>query len=140
MDYEQKYLKYKAKYLALKRVIEQQNQSTSNNIQSGGATHRLNFFRKHNLEEKNYSLKELSRISKVPLSILQEVYNRGIGAYRTQRTSVRMKGSFKKNVDAPYKMKLSKVQWAFARCYSYLDNNPNHDTDLRKKMKIKNTN
>ena len=136
MDYEQKYLKYKAKYLALKKEIEQLDQSslTDNNM-VGGATHRLNFFRKHNLKEKNYSLKELARISKVPLSILQEVYDRGIGAYRTQRTSVRMKGSFKKNVNAPYKMKLSKENWAYARTYSFLDHNPNHDTDLRKKIR-----
>jgi hypothetical protein len=149
MNYEQKYLKYKAKYLSLKREImmynnslnitEQSNQTLlDNNTQLGGATHRLNFFRKHNLEEKNYSLKELSRISKVPLSILQEVYNRGSGAYKTNRTSVRMKGSFKKNVNAPYRMKLSKEQWSYARVYSFLDGNPKHDTDLRKKMKNKN--
>ena len=149
MNYEQKYLKYKAKYLSLKREImmynnslkitDQSNQiSIDNNTQLGGSIHRLNFFRKHNLEEKNYSLKELSRISKVPLSILQEVYNRGSGAYKTNRTSVRMKGSFKKNVNAPYRMKLSKEMWSFARVYSYLDGNPKHDTDLRKKMKNKN--
>jgi len=136
MDYEQKYIKYKAKYLALKREIEQSNQTllTDNNM-IGGGTHRENFLRKHNLEDKGYSLKELSRISKVPLSILQEVYDRGSGAYKTNRTSVRLKGSYKKNVDAPYKMKLSKEQWAVARVYSYLDGNPKHDTDLRKKIK-----
>jgi hypothetical protein len=136
MNYEQKYLKYKMKYLQLKNLIEQQNQpSIINNNMIGGGTHRENFLKKHNLKDKGYSLKELSKISKVPLSILQEVYNRGSGAYSTQRTSVRMKGSYKKNVDAPYKMKLSKEQWALARTYSYLDGNPKHDTDLRKKMK-----
>lgn len=136
MDYEQKYLKYKAKYLALKREIEQSNQTllTDNNM-IGGGTHRENFLRKHNLKDKGYSLKELSRISKIPFSILLEVYNRGIGAYKTNRTSVRMKGSYAKNVDAPYKMKLSKEQWALARTYSFLDHNPKHDTDLRKKIK-----
>jgi hypothetical protein len=103
----------------------------------GGGTHRENFLKKYNLKDKGYSLKELSKISKVPLSILREVYNRGIGAYRTQRISVRLKGSFKKNVDAPYKMKLSKEMWSFARVYSYLDGNPKHDTDLRKKSSHK---
>jgi len=93
MDYEQKYIKYKAKYLALKSKIllqsdsfninEQSDQTLQNNDKMvGGSIHRLNFFRKYNLKDKGYSLKELSRISKVPLSILQEVYNRGIGAYR----------------------------------------------------------
>jgi len=43
-----------------------------------------------------------------------------------------MKRTFKKGVNAPYKMKLSKEQWAMARIYSYLDGNPKHDTDLRK--------
>ena len=86
---------------------------------------------KYNLEERGYSLKELSKISKIPLSTLQKVYDRGIGAYRSNPTSVRMKRTFKKNVNAPYKMKLSKEQWAMARVYSFLDGNPKHDTDLR---------
>jgi len=129
MDYEQKYLKYKRKYLELKNKIHFEEQLSSN--QSGGAIHRLNFFRKYNLEEKGYSLKELSKISKISLSTLQKVYDRGIGAYRSNPTSVRMKGTFKKNVNAPYKMKLSKEQWAMARVYSFLDGNLNHDTDLR---------
>ena len=134
MDYKQKYLKYKTKYLELKKLIE----GGTDNInieQTGGGTHRQNFLKKHNLEDKGYSLKELSKISKVPLSILREVYDRGSGAYKTNRTSVRLKGSFKKNVDAPYKMKLSKEMWSFARVYSYLDGNPKHDNDLRKKNK-----
>jgi hypothetical protein len=136
MNYEQKYLKYKMKYLQLKNLIEQQNQSSiTNNNMIGGGTHRENFLKKHNLKDKGYSLSKLAKISGVPLSILQEVYDRGIGAYKTNRTSVRLKGSYKKNVDAPYKMKLSKEQWALARTYSYLDGNPKHDTDLRKKMR-----
>ena len=94
-------------------------------------THRLRFFRKHHLPEHGYSLKELAKISKVPRPILQEVYNRGIGAYKTNPTSVRMKGTYKKGVSAPYRMKLSKEQWAMARVYSFLDKNPKHDTDLR---------
>jgi len=129
MDFKQKYLKYKSKYLELKNLINLEKQLSSN--QSGGAIHRLNFFRKYNLEEKGYSLQQLSKISKISLSTLQKVYDRGIGAYRSNPTSVRMKRTFKKNVNAPYKMKLSKEQWAMARVYSYLDGNPNHDTDLR---------
>jgi len=135
-----KYLKYKQKYLELKNKIndfadapnhlEEQLSSDKFN-QLGGAIHRLNFFRKYNLEEKSYSLKELSKISKISLSTLQKVYDRGIGAYKSNPTSVRMKRTFKKNVNAPYKMKLSKEQWAMARVYSFLDGNPKHDTDLR---------
>jgi hypothetical protein len=95
-------------------------------------THRENFLKKKGLStDKSYSLKELSKISGMPISVLQVVYNRGIGAYQTNPESVRLQGSFKKNVDAPMSMKLSKEQWAMARVYSFLDGNPKHDTDLR---------
>jgi hypothetical protein len=87
----------------------------------------------HKLEDKPYSLTELAKISGYTKPVLQEVYNRGIGAYKTQPSSVRMKGSYKKDVNAPMSMKLSKEQWAMARVYSFLDGNPKHDVDLRKK-------
>jgi hypothetical protein len=107
--------------------------------QGGGKTarntHRLRFFRKHHLVERGYSVGELAKISKVSSSILQKVYDRGIGAYKTNPTSVRMKGTFRKGVKAPYSKKLSKEQWAMARVYSFLDGNPKHDTDLRRKTR-----
>jgi hypothetical protein len=81
--------------------------------------------------DKGYSIPTLARITGKSSRTLQEVYNRGIGAYKTQPSSVRMKGSFKKGVDAPMSMKLSKEQWAMARVYSFLDGNPKHDNDLR---------
>jgi len=62
--------------------------------------------------------------------MLTEVYNRGIGAYVSNPRSVRMKGSFKKGVNAPMSKKLSKQQWAMARVYSFINGNPKHDTDL----------
>jgi hypothetical protein len=96
-----------------------------------GGTHRKNFLKKNKLEDKSYSLKELAKISAVPMKVLQAVYDRGIGAYKTNPTSVRMKGSFKKGVKAPMSQKLSKEQWAMARVYSFLDGNPKHDDDLR---------
>jgi len=94
-------------------------------------THRQNFLKKYKLEDKSYSLTELSKISGVKLSTLQEVYNRGIGAYKTNPTSVRLKGSFKKGVAAPMSQKLSKEMWAYARVYSFLDGSKLHDKDLR---------
>lgn len=95
-------------------------------------THREKFLEKHHLEDKGYSLEDLSRISKVPESILTEVYKRGVGAYKTNLESVRLKGSFVKNIKAPPRYKLSKEQWAMARVYSFLDGNKKHDNDLRK--------
>jgi hypothetical protein len=94
-------------------------------------THRTSFFKKHNLEDKGYSLSDLSKISGKSKRTLQEVYNRGIGAYKTNPLSVRMKGTFEKGVNAPMSQKLSKEQWAMARVYSFLNGSQKHDTDLR---------
>ena len=95
-------------------------------------THRENVLKRLGLSfTKGHSLDELSRASGVPRKILQQVYNRGIGAYNTAPQSVRLKGSFVKNVNAPMSMKLSKEQWALSRVYSFLDGNPKHDNDLR---------
>jgi len=125
-----------------KSVIDLQNdliEALSPKPRGGGKTarntHRLRFFRKHHLPVHGYSLSELSKVSKVSRSILQKVYDRGIGAYKTNPTSVRMKGTFRKGVKAPYSKKLSKEQWAMARVYSFLDGNPKHDTDLRRKTR-----
>ena len=98
-----------------------------------GGTHRTDFLKKWKVEDKPYSLEELSKISAVPLATLQEVYNRGIGAYKTNPTSVRLRGSYVKGVNAPMSKKLSKENWALARVYSFLDGNPKHDNDLRLK-------
>ena len=100
------------------------------NVKGEGRTHRENVLRRLGLDE-GQSVASLSKATGVPLSILQEVYNRGIGAYKTNPVSVRMKGTFKKNIDAPMTAKLSKEQWAMARVYSFLDGNPKHDQDLR---------
>jgi hypothetical protein len=81
------------------------------------------------IHDKPYSLEDLADLSGFDISTLQEVYNRGIGAYQTNPTSVRMKGSFKKG-PAPMSKKLSKEQWAMARVYSFLNENPKHDQDL----------
>ena len=94
-------------------------------------THRENVIKRLKLQNKKHSLLALSRASGISRATLQEVYNRGIGAYSTNPTSVRMKGTFKKGVNAPMSQKLSKEQWAMARVYSFLDGNPKHDTDLR---------
>ena len=94
-------------------------------------THRERVLKKYGLKDDGYSVEDLAKITGVPQHILQEVYNRGIGAYKTNPTSVRMRGTFKKNVDAPLRKKLSKEQWAMARLYSFLDGNPKHDTDLK---------
>jgi hypothetical protein len=94
-------------------------------------THRQKVLKRYDLDNTGHSLNELSKVSHISMNVLQEVYNRGIGAYKTNPMSVRMKGSFKKGVNAPMSQKLSKEQWAMARVYSFIDGNPKHDKDLR---------
>jgi hypothetical protein len=99
---------------------------------SGKKTHRLSFLKKHKLPaDASLSIKEIAKLSGYPVKTLQEVYNRGIGAYQTNPESVRVKGSFKKDPKAPLSKKLSKEQWAMARLYSFVDGNKKHDADLR---------
>jgi hypothetical protein len=101
-------------------------------MRGGVATHKEKVLERYNLSKKGHSLRTLSKVSGVPLRILQEVYNRGVGAYKTNPRSVRLQGSYVKNVDAPMRLKLSKEQWGMARVYSFLDGNPKHDNDLRR--------
>lgn len=125
--------KYSKEALPLEKAQAQMRAlyaNTKDETKGGALTHREKVLGRYQLSE-GQSLESLSKASGVPLSVLQEVYNRGIGAYKTNPTSVRMKGSFKKGVNAPMSMKLSKEQWAMARVYSFLDGNPKHDNDLR---------
>ena len=94
-------------------------------------THRERVLERYGMEDRGYSIPELSEITGYSEEVLQQVYNRGIGAYKTNPLSVRMKGSFKKGVKAPMSQKLSKEAWAKSRVWSFLSGNPLHDNDLR---------
>ena len=72
-----------------------------------------------NLNE-SHSLLDISKITKIKKSILQQVYNRGIGAWKTNIDSVRLKSTGQKNIKAPRSLKMGKEQWAFARVYSFV--------------------
>jgi hypothetical protein len=83
-------------------------------------TNREEFLKKHKLpKDTHLSLQEISKLSKMPLSALKMVYNKGLGAYHTNPTSVRLKGSYVKNVPAPMEYKLSQEQWGMARVYAF---------------------
>jgi len=94
-------------------------------------THREMVLKKYKLEDRGYNLSELSNITSIPRRILQQVYNRGIGSHKNSPESVRLKGSFLKDPSAPLSKKLSKENWGYARVYSFINNNPKHDNDLR---------
>lgn len=103
-------------------------------------THKEHLFKKAGIPpDVPMSKKQLSTIFKVPIKALHEIYKRGIGAYKTNPLSVRMKGSFKKGVNAPMSQKLSKEQWAMARIYSFLDKGKTYhtaDVDIAKKYNL----
>jgi len=102
-------------------------------------THRESFLKKHGLpKDTSLSLQEISKITKIPVKGLQEVYNRGIGAYKTNLTSVRMKDTFEKGVVAPASMKLPKEAWAMARVYSFIQKGTTYkttDSDIAEQYK-----
>lgn len=66
----------------------------------------------------------MSKLSGMPLNALRRVFERGIGAAKTNPVSVRMKGTFKKGVIAPPSQKLSPEQWAYGRVYAFLMKTP----------------
>lgn len=93
--------------------------------------------------DTSLSVKELARIIKVPAEALQEVYNRGIGAWKTNPESVRLKKDFSKNPNMalyPRSARLSKEQWAMARVYSFVNRGKTFyttDADIARKYKIR---
>lgn len=85
------------------------------------ATNREKFLRRHNLPaDTSLSLLEISKLSGMPLNALRRVEKRGFGAYNSNPQSVRMKGTFKKGVNAPLSMKLSPQQWARGRVFAFV--------------------
>lgn len=85
-------------------------------------------------KDKSHSLKELSKITLIPLKILKEVDLRGRGAWKSNIKSVRQKGTYIKNLDLPRSEKLSAEQWGMARVYAFINKRNkgilNHDKDL----------
>ena len=70
------------------------------------------FKKRHNVPA-NYglNLKEISTLSRMPIKALREVYKKGVGAYHTNRSSVRP------TVKSP-------EQWAMARVYAFVMKKP----------------
>jgi len=87
------------------------------------------FKKKHNIPlTEGLSLPEIAKLSKMPVKALQEVFNRGIGAYKTNPSSVRPQ------VKSP-------EQWAYARVYSFVMRRATTfggaDKDIKEKYNIK---
>jgi hypothetical protein len=103
-------------------------------------THRQQFNKRHGKDkDASNSKAEITRLSGISKSILDEVEKRGQGAHKSNPQSVRTK-SGEKNAKAPMSAKMSKEQWGISRIYAFVNKiesgkKLNHDTDLRDKIK-----
>jgi len=77
----------------------------------------------NNGKEKSNSLFSISKATGIKKNILQEVYNRGIGAYKGNIESVRLKSGKKDYSVKDKTKKMSKEQWAMARVYGFVMEN-----------------
>ena len=105
-------------------------------------THRQSVLKALGLpKDTTLSLEELAEHTDLPVEALQEVYNRGIGAWKTNISSVRLK-DFSKNPNLskyPRSARLGKEQWAMARVYSFVDKGKTFhtaDADIARKYNI----
>jgi len=105
-------------------------------------TYREKFYKKHKIaRDISLSMFEISKYSGVPMDILKEVFARGVGAWKTNIASVRIKGTFEKNYDLkkyPRSARLTAEQWGYARIYSFVMRGKTFstaDADLARKLK-----
>lgn len=86
-----------------------------------------------------HSKAEISRLTGVPVRILNQVYDRGVGARKTNPQSVRKVSTGKKVGGKSLKGKMSAEQWAMARIYSFVMKRPGTwgkaDKDLADKVR-----
>jgi len=75
------------------------------------------------VKDQSHSLEDISKTTGIKLSILQEVYNRGVGAYKTNPQSVRSKDGKKREGGFPKSQRMSKEQWGFARVLGFVGRN-----------------
>lgn len=105
------------------------------------STFREKYNSKHGFTKRDsHSLDDISRTTGIKKSILQQVYNRGTGAYRTSSASVRSKSGEKRAGGFPASQRMSVEAWSFGRVYGFVMRNPKQvgegkpDNDLFKKI------
>lgn len=83
-------------------------------------TNKQKFLQQFNLPaDTSLSIEDMSALSGIPTEALQIVYNRGVGAWKTSPSSVRLKDG-SKDYSAPRSRKMSKEQWGSSRIYAFL--------------------
>jgi len=105
------------------------------------STNKQKFNRKYKqpLNQPN-SKKDISKLTGIPIKILDEVFDRGVGARKTNPESVRSASNpAKKPGGKSLRGKMSAEQWGMARVYSFVMKAPGTwgraDADLAKKVK-----
>ena len=106
------------------------------------STNKNKFNKKYGFKlDEGHSKAEISRLTGIPKSILDQVYDRGVGARRTNPESVRSATTGKKVGGRSLKGKMSAEQWAMGRVYSFVMKQPGTwgkaDKDLADKVKKK---
>lgn len=106
-------------------------------------THRQSVLKALGLpKDTTLSLEELAEHTDLPVEALDEVFRRGVGAWKTNPSSIRLKKDFSKNSDLsryPRSARLGKEQWGMARVYSFVDKGKTFhtaDADIAKKYRI----
>tara|TARA_R110001606_G_scaffold205976_1_gene353629 strand:+ start:801 stop:1094 length:294 start_codon:yes stop_codon:yes gene_type:complete len=90
-------------------------------------THKTEYNKRHKQpKDKSNSKADISKMSKIPLSILDQVVKRGEGAFKSNPSSVRP------NIT-------NATAWGYSRMYAFVNkmekgSKLNHDTDLAEKI------
>ena len=90
-------------------------------------TNKTEFNKRHGFKpDEPHSKSEIAKISKIPKKVLDKVYDKGVGAFKTNPQSVRPTVT-------------SVQQWAMARVYSFVNKiegpkKLNHDRTLLKEI------
>ncbi len=105
-------------------------------------TNKERFNKKYGFKrDEGHSKAEISRLTGIPVSILNKVYDRGVGARKNNPQSVRSATTGKKVGGSSLKGKMSANAWGFGRIYSFIMKSPGTwskaDKDLAEKVKAK---
>ncbi len=87
-------------------------------------TFRDKFIKKYKLDKTaSYNVKDIAKITGIKLKIIQQVYNRGVGAYKTNPTSVRSKDGDKRPSGYSVANRMTKEQWGYGRVFGFVMGN-----------------
>ena len=93
-------------------------------------------------KDENHSLYELSKITNIKLSIINNAYNRGVGAWKSNPKSVRSLDGSKSKEGFSKSNRMTAEQWGLGRVYSLIMGNSKAtskgkpDSDLYELIKI----